>query len=135
MYQVYLAGAPRFLGESQTTACRWIFETLDPVVPQVVRAVPENGATDGARDGALTIYYDQALLEAADARPANGANQPLANPPAAITLRDVDAYVPHCWDCGHVPTTVNRRLAALPHTGSQPDLQKSGNGGMLLSMV
>ena len=33
--------------------------------------------------------------------------------PAAITLRDVDAYVEHCQELGHAVATVNRRLAAL----------------------
>jgi len=41
-------------------------------------------------------------------------------PPTAITLHDVDAYIPtgglcsdHCRQLGHAMTTVNRRLAAL----------------------
>jgi len=37
----------------------------------------------------------------------------VAKPPAAVTLRDVDAYVAHCRGLGHAAATVNRRLAAL----------------------
>jgi site-specific recombinase XerD len=33
--------------------------------------------------------------------------------PAEITLHDVDAFIEHCQQLGHVTTTVNRRLAAL----------------------
>jgi site-specific recombinase XerD len=35
------------------------------------------------------------------------------NPPDAISVRDVDAYVAHCQAGGHAAATVNRRLAAL----------------------
>jgi len=34
-------------------------------------------------------------------------------PPAAITLREVDAFIEHCQQQGHSIATVNRRLAAL----------------------
>ena len=35
-------------------------------------------------------------------------------PPPKITVRDVDAFIDHCLiDCGHSPTTINRRLAAI----------------------
>jgi integrase/recombinase XerC len=37
----------------------------------------------------------------------------VAKPPAAVTLRDVDAYVAYCRGLGHAAATVNRRLAAL----------------------
>ncbi|MCA9981342.1 MAG: tyrosine-type recombinase/integrase [Ardenticatenaceae bacterium] len=42
-----------------------------------------------------------------------GATQGCANPIAAITAADVDAYIAYCQAQGHTIATINRRLAAL----------------------
>jgi site-specific recombinase XerD len=37
----------------------------------------------------------------------------VGKPPAAVTLRDVDAFIEHCLQLGHHSATINRRLAAV----------------------